>query len=34
MVTKILKLEKPPKPLDVSDAMAVGICYINQAKFL
>ena len=34
MVTKILKLKEPPKPLDVSDAMAVGICYINQARFL
>jgi crossover junction endodeoxyribonuclease RuvC len=34
MVTQILKLKDPPKPLDVSDAMAVGLCYINQAKFL
>ena len=34
MVTQILKLKEPPKPLDVSDAMAVGLCYINQAKFL
>ena len=34
MVTKILKLKDSPKPLDVSDAMAVGICYINQARFL
>tara|TARA_Y100001970_G_C13738552_1_gene605040 strand:+ start:152 stop:628 length:477 start_codon:yes stop_codon:yes gene_type:complete len=34
MVTKILNLSEPPKPMDVSDAMAVGICYINQAKFL
>ena len=32
MVTKILKLKKPPRPLDVSDAMAVGLCYINQSK--
>ena len=34
MVTKILKLKETPKTLDVSDAMAVGICYINQARFL
>jgi len=33
MVTQILKLKEPPSPLDVSDAMAVGLCYINQAKF-
>jgi len=32
MVTKILKLKAPPKPLDVSDAMAVGLCYINQSR--
>ncbi|MBT5225844.1 MAG: crossover junction endodeoxyribonuclease RuvC [Candidatus Marinimicrobia bacterium] len=34
MVTQILKLKEPPKPMDVSDAMAVGLCYINQAKFI
>jgi crossover junction endodeoxyribonuclease RuvC len=34
MVTKILKLEKAPKPLDVSDSMAVGLCYINQSRIL
>lgn len=34
MVTKILKLEKAPKPYDVSDAMAVGLCYINQSRIL
>ena len=32
MVMQILKLKEPPKPLDVSDAMAVGICYLNQFK--
>ena len=32
MVTQILKLKKAPKPHDVSDAMAVGLCYINQFK--
>ena len=30
MVSKILKLNKLPKPNDISDAMAVGICYFNQ----
>ena len=34
MVTQILKLKEPPEPLDVSDAMAVGLCYINQARFV
>ncbi len=34
MVGKILQLKQTPKPLDVSDAMAVGICFINQEKFL
>ena len=33
MVTKILKLKEPPRPLDVSDAMAVGLCYINQNRY-
>ena len=33
MVTKILKLKVKPKSLDVSDAMAVGLCYINQSRF-
>ncbi len=33
MVAKILKLKELPDPLDISDAMAVGICYINQNKF-
>ena len=33
MVSKILKLKSPPKPLDISDAMAVGLCYINQKKY-
>ena len=34
MVTQILKLNEPPKPMDITDAMAVGICYLNQTKFL
>ena len=32
MVSKILKLKKLPKPNDISDAMAVGICFFNQEK--
>lgn len=30
MVQQILKLEKPPTPIDTSDALAIGLCYINQ----
>ena len=33
MVTQILKLKEPPLPMDISDAMAGGLCYINQEKF-
>ena len=33
MVSKILKLKVKPKPLDISDAIAVGLCYINQIRF-
>ena len=34
MVLKILKLKNLPKPYDISDAIAVGICFFNQAKLL
>ena len=34
MVLKTLKLKSLPKPYDISDAIAVGICFFNQAKFL
>ena len=34
MVSQILKLKDPPKPMDISDAMAVGLCLINQNRFL
>ena len=34
MVQQILEMEEPPKPLDVSDALAVGLCHINQNKYL
>ena len=28
MVQQILKMDEPPKPLDVSDALAIGLCHI------
>ena len=28
MVTKILKLEEPPKPPDAADALALAICHV------
>ncbi len=34
MVQQILKMGEPPKPLDVSDALAIGLCHINQNKYL
>jgi crossover junction endodeoxyribonuclease RuvC len=34
MVQQILKMDEPPKPLDTSDALAIGLCYINQNKYL
>ena len=34
MVQQILKMDEPPKPLDISDALAIGLCYINQNKYL
>ena len=30
MVSNILKLKSLPKPIDITDAMAVGICFINN----
>ena len=30
MVSNILKLESIPKPIDITDAMAVGICFVNN----
>ena len=32
MVSKILKLDRELKPYDISDAIAVGLCFINQEK--
>ena len=34
MIMNILKLKEPPKPMDVSDAIAVGICCLIQTKIL
>jgi crossover junction endodeoxyribonuclease RuvC len=33
MVMKILRLEKQLKPYDISDSIAVGLCFINQERF-
>ena len=30
MVSNILELESLPKPIDITDAMAVGICFVNN----
>ena len=34
MVQQILKMDEPPSPLDASDALAIGLCHINQNKYL
>jgi len=34
MVKQILKMDELPKPLDVSDALAIGLCHINQNKYI
>ena len=34
MVQQILEMKEPPKPLDVSDALALGLCHINQNKYI
>tara|TARA_Y100001970_G_scaffold294174_1_gene447953 strand:+ start:1415 stop:1900 length:486 start_codon:yes stop_codon:yes gene_type:complete len=34
MVTHILNLEETPKPIDITDAMAVGLCFINNYKII
>ena len=33
MVQAILKLEKPPQPDDVADAMAIGLCHLKHVRF-
>jgi crossover junction endodeoxyribonuclease RuvC len=32
MVTRLLRLAKPPEPTDASDALAVAICHIHNAE--
>jgi crossover junction endodeoxyribonuclease RuvC len=34
MVKNILKLKEIPTSFDSSDALAVGLCYINQQQFV
>ena len=34
MVTQILQLKETPKPIDVTDAMAVGLCFINNYQII
>ena len=34
MVQQILKMDKPPSPFDVSDALAIALCHVNQNKYL
>jgi len=34
MVKHILKIDSMPKSLDISDALAIGLCHINQNKYL
>ena len=33
MVQRILQLDKPPTPIDASDALAIGLCYLNQPNW-
>jgi crossover junction endodeoxyribonuclease RuvC len=32
MVTRLLKLDLPPEPMDASDALAIAICHIHTAS--
>ena len=34
MVTQILNLKEIPKPIDITDAMAVGLCFVNNYKII
>ena len=34
MVYKVLKLKNGPKELDITDSMAVGLCFINNLRYL
>jgi len=33
MVQALLSLEEPPRPDDVADAMAIGLCHLRYARF-
>jgi crossover junction endodeoxyribonuclease RuvC len=33
MVQALLNLNRPPKPDDVADAMAIGLCHLKYARF-
>jgi len=32
MVTRVLRLTKPPRPADAADALALGICHIWRGQ--
>ena len=34
MVTRLLRLEEPPEPLDAADALAIAICHLHTAATL
>ena len=34
MVRQILNLREIPKPIDITDAMAVGLCFVNNYKII
>jgi crossover junction endodeoxyribonuclease RuvC len=34
MVKQILKIDSMPKSMDISDALAIALCHINQNKYL
>ena len=34
MVRQILNLKEIPKPIDITDAMAVGLCFVNNYKII
>ena len=34
MVSQILNLKELPKPIDITDAMAVGLCFINNYQII
>ena len=34
MVAQILNLKEIPKPIDITDAMAVGLCFVNNYKII